>query len=390
MPFEPPSKGWMAAIFINLLNIKSMSNFNRKKIHISYMLGLRNQEFPEVFGSICTILERAEITEPYLAECLQLAKTKESGLKFLKNLNRKHLLTSTISELTRDRHDYYLSLRGKAAYSMKSPIVEERNAGRMLVLWLDGYREHLLFAKRHGQNLLCDQLADDIANNASLDEAMDKVGLSAHFNSIKSITTEIRMLWSQRSEDLEAQSREADLVRRQAYEVMKRVINALDMAIMLDGEDSARYVGYWNEIAKLLDQFNAKVLSRSTRRRNAAEEDELESPVEGEVNGEEENLPEGEMNSRSTPNVMAAMHSKPYRVMGLDEPINGDLHNLEEEMDEWDTTEDAMMGSGILNDDDAKASNNGSAAKADEATEDDATGHSDADADDSNQESGDE
>ena len=367
-----------------------------KTINLSYLVRLKNQEFPEVFGTICSILERGDITEQYLVECLEIAKAKQDGLKFLKNMRTKHPLTKTIDQLTRDRHDYLLSLRGKATYGLKSPLATERNAANLLVVWLGRYHEYLKVPKTHEQSLLVDQMVNDIDTTPNLAEALNNVGMKDMFTTIIEITKDIRSVFDNRSEDKQAQSREARKVRNEAYKAMKTLINAVDVSIKLGTENSDTYVGYWNEIARLLDGFNAKVLSRSTRRKTAAEKMEG-LPVEGgEVEANEDDVPEGDMEtSDATPKGAVAMQSRPYSAIRLNEHIDVDLQRMEEEIEKSNALEGAMNGSGTFKNDDAEASDSGNAAKADGAVKgytdgSGASGHSDATNEDSlNQGSGD-
>lgn len=374
-------------------------------MNVSYLNRLRNQDFQEASRTICSTLERAEENETYLAEFLTKAQTELANLGFLKNMKRRHPLSKTIRELTLDRHDYIVSFKGKISNCTKSPDEKERNAGRVLDFWLERYREFLSKAKMRQQSVLTDQLSDDIQNDENVSQAMTDADLMTHFTSIKMITAEIRSVIGKRAAQRQKEIRKARQLRRNAYEAIKTLMNALDMAIKQECENRAAYVDYWNEICDTLDEYNAEVLSRATRRKTAAEkENENEQPIEGDVEGEDGNdVPEGDVvPTHATPKLTSVMRSRPYSAVRLGEHMDDDLQKFEEEHGSLTQTDDAMTGS--VTNDDVSTSDEGKAAQADggetdnvatnnatagngeltddaqksSTTEDDTTGHSDA------------
>lgn len=364
------------------------------KINISGLSNLRNQEFPDALASIITILESDVVTEEYVLECLNVAKAKRDKLGLLKSRRKGHPLSATLRELNYNRHDYLLSFKGKINYGLKSPIETERKAAKVLNVWLDRYNEHLSSAKIHEQNTLVDQLADDVDTNDYLAEALNDAGLMNAFDSIKMITIEIREVFHDRSKDREEHKRKAYDRRRDAYEAIKMLLNSLEMAIKLKSENSDIYVGYWNEISRLLDRFNAKVQSRVTRRKNAAEQDQ--TPIEDEVDVEDmdnmedddmgdidnmdddnmegdnmDDVAEGDIEVTSTtPKSTMVMKSRPYSVVRLNESMDKDLQDLEKANEDWAATNGAMMESETINNDDVTTSDEGDTAKADDAETD--------------------
>lgn len=342
------------------------------KLNISYLNRMRNQEFPDVFRAICSVLERDEITETYLADFLDKAKAKKDGLGLLKNMMRKHPITKTIRDMTLDRHDYLSSLTGKITAGLKSPLADERKAAQVLDVWLERYSAYLKLPKTTEQNTLVEQMADDIEIDSDIDEAMESLDLNSTFDSIKIITADIQNAYDRRSEDMEAQRIMANKVRREAYRAMKRLINALDMAIEEDNENSEKYIRYWNEIGKILDQFYAKVQMRSTWYKYAAEKKKNEQPVDGEVDGEMGDDANGNAPAaRSTPRMTTTLRSTPYSTAGLNNGMGMDLQNGEETNEDLATTNDAMMGSGTINNNDVAAPTDGNTAQADDAKTDD-------------------
>lgn len=339
------------------------------KLKISYLSKLRNQKFPEAFDNICTFLERGEITEDYLAACLNNVKAKKGELILLRNKRMKHPLTRTMSELNSARQDYLLSLRSTITNSFRSPYADERNAAKVLDIWLDGHREYLSKPRIHDQNRLVYQLTEEVDKDSALESAMELLNLTRIFGSIKMATSDIKAAFVKRSADQEAHNKKAAELRDGAYEWMKLLINALELAIKLESENSATYVGYWNEIAKMLDNFNASEQSRSTRRRNTAEKNE--QSVDDEVDGEMDvevmsNTPA----TRTTPKTTTTMRNTPYSAAGLNNGMDMDLQNVEETNEDLAATGDAMNGSGTINNNDVAAPTDGNTAQADDAMTD--------------------
>ncbi len=298
-----------------------------RKLNISYLIRLRNQEFPEAYGTICSILERTEMTEEYVAACFENAKAHKNKLGYLKNMKVKHHLSRIIRELNNDRQDYFLSLKGRVTYNLRSPNETERQGAKVLSLWLEGYREYLSIPRIHEQNLLVDQLSDDIETKARIGTAMREAGVMEIFESIELITSDIRTAYLQRSQEKEAQSRKVRALKSEAYVAMKTLLNAIGMAIELKSEDSDMYVGYWNEISRVLDQFNVKTLSRATRKKNAAEG--KEEPMEDLVDDDKGGEAEGDTPvTRIAPKVISATtKSRPYSVYTLD-GMDNDVPNV--------------------------------------------------------------
>ena len=355
-----------------------------KSLHLSHMMRLKNQDFPEAFSTICSILERTELNEPYLAACLSLAKVEFNKLGLLKNIRRKHPLSRTLHELILERQDYFSALRGRVTYCFKSPDVKERRAAKVLDFWLDGYSELLSIPRMRQQSLLVDQLLDDMSNSSAISDAMDDAGLRSYFNSIVDITQQIRETILVRSAQRQDYRKKAYTLKRSAYNTMKVLMNALHMAIKLDSEDKDTYVKYWNEICDILTMYNVDVLSRATRRKTAAEkedaENENEQPMEGDEDANAElddemlgDALEGDANMDDVPVVHSAkskstrtLQNEPYHAVRLNGngDMGTDLQPLKEGVDEPVSTADAMNGSGTLINDDAEASGNGTTVKA--------------------------
>lgn len=354
----------------------------KKKLSISYLGKLTNQKFPAAYASILTTMEESVITEDYLKECLEVAKAKQDELGFLGNMRSKHPLTKVISEMNSSRHAYLLSLRGSANNALKSPFDDERKAGMVLVAWLEKYHQQLTAPRIYEQHNLVNQLNEDIDKYENIAEAMTTLNIARVFSSIRMITEDIAKTHKQRTRDKNAGNRLARLLRTNALTELKRLMNALDVAITQNSENRAVYVGYWNDIATELDAHNAAAESRKTRKRTAAEKDDKADGAE--ADGTEA---DGQMNqmgsmgndgadnapkARSTGATATAMRSSVYATAGAKGGMDMDLQNAEETNEDLATTSNATMGGGAINSNDVATTADGNLGQADDAKADDA------------------
>lgn len=297
-----------------------------QNINVSYLYRLRNQAFPEAFSTICSILDRSEIAEEYLAACLAKAKAHIPKLVCLKNMNLTHPLTKKLSDMKYERHDYFLAIKGRVSNNLRSPKETERKASAVLDLWLHGYRQYLATASINEQNNLVIQMADDISSDLEIATAMDDADCSDIFSAIESLSINIKDAILKRSADRVAKRRKADVVRRAAYKDMKTLLNGIDMAINLGSDDSSTYVGYRTEISDILNQFNAKTMSRATRKKNA--EDAQKDREEGNSADGGARGMEVLGNSMMTPKMAqpkSTTMSGPYSVLAKHEDMGMDL-----------------------------------------------------------------
>lgn len=347
------------------------SNSMTEKINLSHLIKLQNQKFPVAYSAICSILEESETSTEYLTACLGLAKAKQKKLGLLTKRNGRHPLTATIRELNRERHQYFLSLRGSVNNASRLPFSESREAAKVLDAWLYNYQAFINTYRIDDQTNLANQLTQDLNNYPKIAQAMETLNLTQVLASIGVITDSIKEAKEERSIDRDTQRRIALELRRDAYEVLKTLINALDLAIKLDDENSATYKGYWNRIVRMVDDYNAVSESRRTRKRNTAAKNE--QPEEGEASGEMGDGAEGnEPTTDATPKTMkTGVRNRPRNAATMGSGVDMDLQKKEETNADWDATEVAMNGSGTINGADA-SSDNGNVAKADNAAKGDA------------------
>ena len=301
---------------------------------------LRNQEFPAAYGKIISVLENDEITVEYITQSLESVKAHKKNLVVLRNMKAPHQLTKIISDLKFKRHDAFLSLKGKVSSAMKSPIDNERKVAEILNTWLIRYHKFFSKASIHEQTSVFDEMMDEVNTKPSIQSAVNEGGVLSILDSIQSITTQIEEAYMTRNKEKVEASRKALLLKQTAYADMKMLLNSIEMAITLNEGNSTVFMGYVNEINLLMDVFKAKAQSRTTRRKNAAEEAETNQDANPE-NGEQEY---GGNEEPQSGKPAIAGRNKPFNEVSLNDM---DLHNgtTNESLD----GKDAMNGSSTNN-----------------------------------------
>ncbi|MDD2476558.1 MAG: DUF6261 family protein [Dysgonamonadaceae bacterium] len=248
------------------------------KINLYYITKLKNQEFPAAYEMICSMLEEEELTVEDVAESYENVKAHIDKLHFLQNMKLQHPLTRTIRRLADQRNDYLRSLKGRVVSALTSPVETERKAAEVLNLWLHGYREYLSRARIHEQNVLVGQMMNNYQSKLAIQEAVADAGVQPFLDSISSITGEIKAALVTRAQEKTAAKRIAMALRRAAYRDLKIFFTSLQMAIVLNKNDSAIYQRYLNEVNDIMEQFKGKYESRITRRKNASEKADENQP----------------------------------------------------------------------------------------------------------------
>lgn len=294
------------------------------------MSRLRNQEFPAAYGMICSILEDEEISVEYVTQSFASVLAHNEKLVFLRNMKLQHPLTKTIRHQTDLRNNYFRSLKGRVASALISPIETEREAAKVLDLWLFGYREYLTIARIHEQTVLVEQMLHEYRTKLPIQEAVTAAGVQPIFDGISTITDEIKSTFVTRAKEKTAAKRKARKLRGEAYGSFQTLLESLRMAISLDEEDSAVYLNYLIEIDDILEGFRAKCESRTTRRKNAAQKAEENQPENHENDDHGDLMPDSEPENAGT--------SRAFNVLALD---GMDSHN--------GMTNSGSNGNGVMN-----------------------------------------
>lgn len=291
-----------------------------KYFNVYSLTRLRNQEFSAAYGQICSILEKDEISVEYVAQSLEVVKAHKAKLIFLKNMNVRHPLTKTITELKHTRHDALTSLKGRVTSILKSPIKEECDAAKVLATWLLRYHKHLSRASIHEQTSMVNEMMDEMNKSANIQTAITIIGVTNLIDSIQANTMELEEVFLTRNKERKEERREAYEMKHVAYADMKMLFNSIEMAITLGDGDSAVYMGYVNEVNGIMETFKTKYLSRISRLQNAEQEenDENQHP-------EPENEEQDGDNGVSTNGKPAMANGKrTFNAMTLN---SMDLHN---------------------------------------------------------------
>ena len=243
-----------------------------KEFNFSFLGGLRNEEFPEFYYRLCSILEVDEVEDVNLKECLMEVISHEDELKFVMKMRNPHRLTAVLADYAEERQSYVISLKGKVFASLKSPIKVERDAAVILAAWMDKhwkgklYRSSLTTHSNMVRNMMQDQ-----SFSADIQSAIEDLVLMPAIDPIVSVTTNIDEALSVRSREQVANVRKALLIRGAAYKSLKKFFKAVEIALSLEKEGKHFYLDYSKLIDNYLDYYRVRYLARNTRRKNAAE-----------------------------------------------------------------------------------------------------------------------
>ena len=263
------------------LKIITMKFFNSYSI-----TRLRNQEFPAAYSKIVSVLEKDEIAVEYVERALEKVKVHNDNLVVLRNMTTSHHLSKTINDTKHKRHNAFLSLRGKVTSALKSPSDDEREAAKILDLWLSRYRKSFLQPSIHEESSVVREMMDEVGQRSDISSAIDTLGALSLLDSLQAITTKIDRDFMTRHKERTENSRKAHAIKRESFADLKMLFNSVEMAITLKDGDSTLLMGIVQEVNGLMDTFKAKYQSRVTRKKNAAEENQNAQPENGEQDGE--------------------------------------------------------------------------------------------------------
>lgn len=259
----------------------------------SHLMKLKNQEFAVAYNEVIDLLDSEDITVEYVTKALAGAKAESAKLVFLRNMRRKHHLTHPINQLMVDRNDYFTALTMSVKTGLKLPSPASREAAAVLTQWLEAYKEPLSKVRLVQQTSLATQLLEELSREPRIMSAVEELALEGVLESIANANSDVKVQIQKRAKDLVASRRKAQELKRNAYEKLMVLLDALKMAIKLGDGERAVYVRYVNEINQVLDFYRATVTSRNTRNKNAAEQKKAEQ--EGELEGKpEDGLDDGD------------------------------------------------------------------------------------------------
>ena len=251
-----------------------------KTNYLTYLIRLRNVEFPVAYESICSKFDDEVFEAENVQQSFDAAKDYLTVVRELKNMRVQHPLTETIGELTKERHQTLLSLRGRVTYFLKSPLDNERTAAKTLDTWLYGYRDDLNYPSIKAQSGIVDNMAMNLDENAALHEAVETLGLVQSFNSLKITTADIKFGNNKRLKDRKAKLLKASIIRETAYTKMNTFRKSIEVVLELKTVDIEKYTNYLDDINWAMADFRSSYLSKTTRNANAALKAEEEKDAE--------------------------------------------------------------------------------------------------------------
>ena len=342
-----------------------------KEFSFGFLGGLRNEEFPEFYNRLCSILEVDEVDDVNLKECLTEVISHEEELKFVMKMRNPHRLTAGLTRFVHERQTYVVSLRGKIFASLKSPLALERQAATILAGWMDKHwKDKIYRASITTHSRMVRNMMQDHSLSTGIQEAAETLGLMPVIDPIVSITTNIDEALDVRAREQVADVRKAILIRRAAYQSLKKFFKAVEIALSLEKPGKHFYLDYSKLIDNYLDFYRIPYLARNTRRRNVALEaaaNQNGNPENGEQNGGEAQRMGGNpaMDGRSGTFNVTTMNGMDLQNGGTKSPIamNGSV-TYGDTMDGGDTNKlDLSVGSGGLSNDVLEARTNEPATK---------------------------
>lgn len=324
-----------------------------KTNYLPFLTRLRNIEFPVAYQSICTQFEDEAFEAENVQQSFDAAKDYLSEVRKLKNMRLQHPLTETIGELTKERHQSLLSLRGRVTYFLKSPLNDERTAAKTLDTWLYGYRDDFVNPSIKAQSGIVDSMAENLDVDEAISEAVVALGLVSTLNSLKLMTTDIKIADRKRLKDRKAKLLKAKIIRDAAYTKMKTFWKSIEVQIELKTVNVEKHINYLNDINWAITDFKSSYLSKTTRNANAALKVEEEKDAE-----------DSSESSNPTPNNSATggeLNARTFNTLDLQKPASNT-----ESSTNGEAPDNATNGSDVLpnqtekSEDATKADNNAS------------------------------
>lgn len=246
-------------------------------IHYYLLNQLVNKEFPGAYRQITAHLEGVEFEVEDVQQAFNAVKAKVENLDYVKSSQAMHPLTAEIEELTEERHQYLLLLRGRVKYAKKSPIAEEREAAKTLHVWLGREQKSFTHRNMDHQNDAVHRMLHDLIFNGEMSAALETLGIASTMDFLRTITGQILSHTIKRRDDRTAASKKSGKLRRDAYLAMKALVMAMEVAMVLKKGDDDNHIACLTKINIVVTDFHAKHLSRISRQRNAAEEAKAET-----------------------------------------------------------------------------------------------------------------
>jgi len=265
---------------LTYLNFKKMVHLN-----CSFLMRLRNKEFPQAFKEICSIYEEEQIEELHVKESLSRLKAHLDELKFVWEMRNPHPLTEVLLEQNKLRKEYLVGFRNRIRAIIKSPIAEEKTAAKTLFFWINKHRKDIYSLSGIIQNELVDNLQTELGANEKIVLALSTLELTNVFDSILSLTNQIKAYVAKRHDDDQKNLIKTTRIRREAYAELVQFLKSLQTGVHLEDPEVGFYADFERKIDSRVDKYRARLLNRSTRKTNS-ENEKSESDVVIDANNE--------------------------------------------------------------------------------------------------------
>lgn len=215
-----------------------------KKLHVSFLRNLDNQEFRIFFFELLHYMENRKFKDPTLKTLLKRLQHHSDDVGNLKDSVERYKNTTKIRELSRLRTEYLISFRLEIKAKLFSCFPEKREVAQRLYLWLKNYKKKPYIQSISTQNIVIDNMFGCIDSDASLKADITLLYLDDLIIAIDETTKQINEEVKLRTLVKMSRPKKGRIVRDAAYEEIKTLTNYIDSQLSLlqgDVEQSEYY-----------------------------------------------------------------------------------------------------------------------------------------------------
>lgn len=241
-----------------------------KKLHISFLQRIDNLEFKIIYFRILEYMEKREFEDPTFTVLLKRIQSHKDDVRSLLDIIERYNETDKISELTRLRTDYFLSLRLEIKAKMLSYIPEVRVVAKRLYLWLNNFKKRPYIQTIISQQIVVNGILDDRKNKASIRDDITLLNLDGLIDAIEEITQQILKNSTSRANEKMSRLKKGTDKREGAYNEIKALANFIESQINLVNGDKkeSEYYQILLDLHPKLKDSHAILKSRMTRNKN--------------------------------------------------------------------------------------------------------------------------
>jgi len=241
-----------------------------QKFKLSWMALLRNDEHAQLIEQLCGILDDRPIENPYVTKAAAKVKLHLPALRCVGSESRKHELTGVLEELSEKRRRTLISLDMRVKAALWSPLTEESEPGEVLRFWLDKQGKRLVKGSRIAQTRRVNEMLRDVADDASLREALEALHLMPLVESLRETNDAFGATFLKRNDDWARKEKSnRRVIRKSVDEAVKLLMGMLASFAELDGQSG--YAELIGELDRLLVYYRRTVAVRKGRRSAAKE-----------------------------------------------------------------------------------------------------------------------